>query len=50
MNKLMGDPDTIIIDMRNHYEYEVGHLHSRYLLRTFFGSSALVNADDTDKV
>ena len=25
MNKLMGDPDTIIIDMRNHYEYEVGH-------------------------
>jgi UPF0176 protein len=25
MNALMEDPDTIIIDMRNHYEYEVGH-------------------------
>lgn len=24
-NKLTNDPDTIIIDMRNHYEYEVGH-------------------------
>jgi len=24
-NKLSDDPDTIIIDMRNHYEYEVGH-------------------------
>jgi UPF0176 protein len=22
---LMNDPDTLIIDMRNHYEYEVGH-------------------------
>lgn len=25
MNTLMNDPDTVIIDMRNHYEYEVGH-------------------------
>jgi UPF0176 protein len=24
-NKLTDDPDTIIVDMRNHYEYEVGH-------------------------
>jgi UPF0176 protein len=24
-NKLATDPDTILIDMRNHYEYEVGH-------------------------
>ena len=24
-NVLTKDPDTIIIDMRNHYEYEVGH-------------------------
>jgi UPF0176 protein len=24
-NKLAADPDTILIDMRNHYEYEVGH-------------------------
>lgn len=25
MNELLSDPDTIVIDMRNHYEYEVGH-------------------------
>lgn len=25
MNMLMNDPDTVVIDMRNHYEYEVGH-------------------------
>jgi len=25
MNKLMQEDDTIVIDMRNHYEYEVGH-------------------------
>jgi len=25
MNKLLEDPNTIVIDMRNHYEYEVGH-------------------------
>lgn len=25
LNALTGDPDTVIIDMRNHYEYEVGH-------------------------
>ena len=24
-NELSADPDTIIVDMRNHYEYEVGH-------------------------
>jgi len=24
-NKLTNDPGTIVIDMRNHYEYEVGH-------------------------
>lgn len=24
-NELTNDPDTIVIDMRNHYEYEVGH-------------------------
>ena len=24
-NALTNDPDTIVIDMRNHYEYEVGH-------------------------
>jgi UPF0176 protein len=25
MNELLSDPNTIIVDMRNHYEYEVGH-------------------------
>lgn len=25
MNTLCQDPETIILDMRNHYEYEVGH-------------------------
>jgi UPF0176 protein len=24
-NQLTTDPDTVVIDMRNHYEYEVGH-------------------------
>ncbi|MBO9731002.1 MAG: rhodanese-related sulfurtransferase [Chitinophaga sp.] len=24
-NELTEDPDTVIVDMRNHYEYEVGH-------------------------
>lgn len=25
MNKLLQNEDTVVIDMRNHYEYEVGH-------------------------
>jgi len=25
MNQLISSPETIVIDMRNHYEYEVGH-------------------------
>jgi UPF0176 protein len=27
-NKMTDDPDTIVIDMRNHYEYEVGHFEN----------------------
>jgi UPF0176 protein len=27
-NELTNDPDTIVIDMRNHYEYEVGHFEN----------------------
>ena len=27
-NKLTSDPDTIVIDMRNHYEFEVGHFEN----------------------
>lgn len=28
MNEFMNDPDTVVIDMRNHYEYEVGHFEN----------------------
>ena len=28
MNEFMKDPNTIVIDMRNHYEYEVGHFEN----------------------
>ena len=28
LNKLTNDPDTVVIDMRNHYEYEVGHFQN----------------------
>lgn len=27
-NRLANDPNTIVIDMRNHYEYEVGHFEN----------------------
>ncbi|MCB0698909.1 MAG: rhodanese-related sulfurtransferase [Chitinophagaceae bacterium] len=27
-NELASDPETIIVDMRNHYEYEVGHFEN----------------------
>ena len=27
-NKLTNDPGTVVIDMRNHYEYEVGHFEN----------------------
>lgn len=27
-NKLTDDPDTVVIDMRNHYEFEVGHFEN----------------------
>jgi UPF0176 protein len=27
-NRMTEDPDTIVIDMRNHYEYEVGHFEN----------------------
>jgi UPF0176 protein len=28
VNELMKDPETVVIDMRNHYEYEVGHFEN----------------------
>ncbi|HUQ96950.1 MAG TPA: rhodanese-related sulfurtransferase [Chitinophagaceae bacterium] len=27
-NRLTADPETVVIDMRNHYEYEVGHFEN----------------------
>ena len=27
-NKLTNDPETIVVDMRNHYEFEVGHFEN----------------------
>ena len=27
-NKMTSDPSTIVVDMRNHYEYEVGHFEN----------------------
>jgi UPF0176 protein len=27
-NQLTSDPETIVVDMRNHYEYEVGHFQN----------------------
>lgn len=30
-NKLADDPNTIIVDMRNHYEHEVGHFENAIL-------------------
>jgi UPF0176 protein len=28
VNKMIDDPDTVFVDMRNHYEYEVGHFQN----------------------
>ncbi|MBC7651402.1 MAG: rhodanese-related sulfurtransferase, partial [Deinococcales bacterium] len=28
MNNLLNQPDTVVVDMRNHYEYEVGHFEN----------------------
>lgn len=28
VNKMIEDPDTLFVDMRNHYEYEVGHFEN----------------------
>ncbi len=29
VNAMLDDPDAVFIDMRNHYEYEVGHFRKR---------------------
>ena len=27
-NRLTDDPETVVVDMRNHYEYEIGHFRN----------------------
>ncbi len=29
-HRMTGDPDTLVVDMRNHYEYEVGHFENAH--------------------
>ena len=41
VNAMLDDPDALFIDMRNHYEYEVGHfgvITSYFFTSTFLGS------------
>ncbi|MBO0222924.1 hypothetical protein J0689_26970, partial [Vibrio parahaemolyticus] len=28
VNEMIDDPNTVFVDMRNHYEYEVGHFEN----------------------
>ena len=35
MNEMLNDPNTIVIDMRNHYEYEVGHFANAVEIPSF---------------
>jgi predicted sulfurtransferase len=32
-NQLTADPDTVVVDMRNHYEFEVGHFENAIEIR-----------------
>lgn len=53
-NKLTEDPDTIVVDMRNHYEYEVGHFNSAIEIpsdtfREQLPMAAKILADKKDK-
>lgn len=44
-NKLTDDPDTVLIDMRNHYESEVGHFENAITpdVETFRESLPIIN-------
>ena len=33
VNAMLDDPDALFIDMRNHYEYEVGHFENAWKYR-----------------
>lgn len=54
VNSLMDDPDTVVVDMRNHYESEVGHFEGAILpdVDTFRDALPIVEdilADQKDK-
>lgn len=46
-NKLISDPDTILVDMRNHYESEIGHFQGAITpdVDTFRDSLDLIEQD-----
>ena len=53
-NTLTDDPSTIVVDMRNHYEYEVGHFRNAIevpsdTFREQLPMSAAILADGKDK-
>ncbi|MFT6849978.1 MAG: UPF0176 protein, partial [Sphingobacteriales bacterium] len=50
-NKLADDPDTVILDMRNHYESEIGHFENAYCpdVDTFRESLPVVEEELADK-
>lgn len=53
-NKLTDDPQTIVVDMRNHYEYEVGHFENAIevpsdTFREQLPMAAEMFGDDKDK-
>ncbi len=49
-NKLLADPDTICVDMRNHYESEIGHFDGAITpdVDTFRDSLDIIEADLKD--
>ncbi|MAZ72040.1 MAG: hypothetical protein CMC70_02735 [Flavobacteriaceae bacterium] len=49
-NKLLEDPDTVLVDMRNHYESEIGHFKGAVTpdVDTFRDSLDIIEADLKD--
>lgn len=49
-NKLLEDPDTVLVDMRNHYESEIGHFKGAITpdVDTFRDSLDIIEADLKD--
>ncbi|WP_430428495.1 rhodanese-related sulfurtransferase [Maribacter litoralis] len=49
-NELIEDPDTVLVDMRNHYESEIGHFKNAITpdVDTFRGSLDIIEKDLAD--